>query len=100
MTHHWNRRTFLGSAAGGAAAIFTPYTWTANADEKTVPKSPNDRWRIGVIGLRYQGSVITREALPYGDVVAICDVDRHVREQARASFGSTTSISFFASKSV
>ena len=73
MSHLWNRRTFLGSAAGGAAAAFTPYTWTANADEKAVPKSPNDRWRIGVIGLRYQGSVITREALPYGDVVAICE---------------------------
>jgi predicted dehydrogenase len=42
--------------------------------------------------MRYQGSVITREALPYGDVVAICDVDRHVREQARASFGSTAEL--------
>ena len=28
----------------------------------------------------------------YGDVVAIADVDRHVREQARASFGSTPRI--------
>lgn len=42
--------------------------------------------------MRYQGSVITREALLFGDVVAICDVDRHVREQARASFGSTAQI--------
>jgi predicted dehydrogenase len=42
--------------------------------------------------MRYQGSVITREALPFGDVVAICDVDRNVREQARASFGSTANI--------
>ena len=50
------------------------------------------RWRIGCIGMRYQGSVITREALPFGDVVAICDVDRNVREQARASFGSTAAI--------
>ena len=57
-----------------------------------MPRSPNDRWRIGSIGMRYQGSVITREALPFGDVVAICDVDRNVREQARASFGSTAQI--------
>jgi predicted dehydrogenase len=28
----------------------------------------------------------------YGDIVAIADVDRHVREQARASFGSTPRI--------
>src|SRR4051794_36422543 len=84
-----SRRQVLKSAAGLAAWMFTPYTFTSGADEKTVPQSPNDRWRIGCIGMRYQGSVITREALPFGDVVAICDVDRHVREQARASFGST-----------
>ena len=42
--------------------------------------------------MRYQGTVITRQALPFGDVVAICDVDRHVREQARASFGSTAKL--------
>jgi predicted dehydrogenase len=42
--------------------------------------------------MRYQGSVITHKAQDYGDVVAIADVDRHVREQARASFGSTPKI--------
>ncbi|MEI8380628.1 MAG: Gfo/Idh/MocA family oxidoreductase [Planctomycetota bacterium] len=84
------RRQFLAATAG--ACTFTPYSWTSGAEEKTVPRSPNDRWRIGCIGMRYQGSVIAREALPYGDIVAICDVDRHVREQARASFGSTAQI--------
>ena len=84
------RRQFLAATAGACA--FTPYSWTSGAEEKTVPRSPNDRWRIGCIGMRYQGSVIAREALPYGDIVAICDVDRHVREQARASFGSTAQI--------
>lgn len=88
-----NRRDFLaaGSVASAALAL-GPFVFTAAAQEATKPKSPNDRWRIGSIGMRYQGSVITREALPYGDVVAICDVDRHVREQARASFGSTAQI--------
>ena len=42
--------------------------------------------------MRYQGSVITHKAQAHGDIVAICDVDRHVREQARASFGSTPKI--------
>ncbi|MFO0885664.1 MAG: Gfo/Idh/MocA family oxidoreductase [Pirellulales bacterium] len=69
-----------------------PYTWTSNAQETTAPRSANDRWRIGAIGMRYQGSVITREAMSFGDVVAICDVDRHVREQARASFNSQAAI--------
>lgn len=89
------RRTLLQavttSAAGCAAWAMTPYTATANAAE-TAPKSPNARLRIGCIGMRYQGSVIAREALPYGDIVAICDVDKNVREQARASFGSTATL--------
>ena len=42
--------------------------------------------------MRYQGSVITEKARQFGDIVAIADVDRHVREQARASFGSTPRI--------
>jgi predicted dehydrogenase len=36
--------------------------------------------------------VIADKARAHGDVVAICDVDRNIREQARASFGSTPSI--------
>ncbi len=87
-----SRRQFLKRSAGAAALPFVPYTFTAGAEDATTPKSANDRWRIGSIGMRYQGSVITREALPFGDVDAICDVDRHVREQARASFGSTAQI--------
>jgi predicted dehydrogenase len=50
------------------------------------------RYRIGCIGLRYQGSVIADKARAHGELVALCDVDRHVREQARASFGGTASI--------
>jgi len=91
MTLAVSRRSFLATAAGGLACP----AWdrhAARAEDSTPPRSPNARWRIGCIGLRYQGSVITREALPYGDVVALCDVDRHVREQARASFGSTPKI--------
>ena len=87
-----SRRQFIQRSAGATALAFVPYTFTSGAEDATTPKSANDRWRIGSIGMRYQGSVITREALPFGDVVAICDVDRHVREQARASFGSTAQI--------
>lgn len=87
-----SRRTALTASLGLATLANLPYTFTANAQEATAPKSPNDRWRIGCIGMRYQGSVITREAIPFGDVYAICDVDRHVREQARASFNSSAAI--------
>ena len=51
--------------------------------------SPIARPRIGAIGLRYQGTVIANQAKNFGDIVAVCDVDRNVRDQAKASFGST-----------
>ena len=52
-------------------------------------KAKVERPGIGAIGLRYQGSVITVKAQTHGDVVAVCDVDGHVRDQAKAAFGST-----------
>jgi predicted dehydrogenase len=86
----FNRRQFLTTTLGSAAAgLATPYVFTAEAPK---PKSKNDRLGIGAVGLRYQGSVITEKARAHGDIVAIADVDRHVREQARASFGSTPKI--------
>lgn len=56
------------------------------------PRWKSERAGIGLIGCRYQGTVIGQIAKSFGDVVAIADVDRHVREQARASFGSTPTI--------
>ena len=86
------RRDFLSasalSAAGLAAAGLASGVHTAAAQSPT-PSSPNSRPGVGCIGLRYQGSVIAHKAQLYGDIVAVCDVDRHVRDQAKASFGST-----------
>jgi predicted dehydrogenase len=42
--------------------------------------------------MRYQGTVVAEKAQAHGDIVAICDVDVNVREQARAAFGSTPEI--------
>ena len=82
------RRTFLAtSAAGGLAAAITPHTSSFAQDAK--PRSANERLGVGIIGLRYQGSVIAHKAAIYGDIVAVCDVDKNVRDQAKASFGST-----------
>ena len=63
-----------------------------STEAAAAPASPNDRPGIGAIGMRYQGSVIADKARAHGDIVAIADVDRHVREQARAAFGSTPRI--------
>ena len=81
------RREFLAAAAGAMAAGATiPYVFTADAEERAKPKSKNDRFRIGAIGMRYQGTVIADKAPAYGDVVAICDVDRQIAEKARGQF--------------
>ena len=70
---------------GNAAAV-----WGQSA---SIPStSPNQSPGIGCIGMRYQGTVIAEKARHHGNIVAIADVDRHVREQARASFGSTPKI--------
>jgi predicted dehydrogenase len=44
---------------------------------------------VGAIGLRYQGSVIAFHASAYGDIVALCDVDRNVRDPVKAALGGT-----------
>jgi len=88
MTTEQNRRQFLRASAGATVGgMMTPYIFTANAEEAAKPKSKNDRFRVGAIGMRYQGSVIAKLALPYADVVAIADVDREIGEKAVAEFG-------------
>lgn len=83
-----SRREFLrASAAAIAATPLAPYLCPA-ADPIKPTRSPNDRLRMGAIGLRYQGSVDVLKALPHADLVAVCDVDRNVADQAKASFGS------------
>lgn len=85
---HRSRRDFLATSAALAGGYWIHPTSLAAAPTK----SPNQRPRMGAIGLRYQGSVITEKALPYADLVAVCDVDQHVREQARAAFGSKAAV--------
>lgn len=78
-----SRRQILQSTGLAALGLFIPYT-AVPGDETTRPRSPNDRLRIGAIGMRYQGSVIAEKAQEFGDLVAICDVDRQVAEKARS----------------
>ncbi|MFC1759349.1 twin-arginine translocation signal domain-containing protein, partial [Planctomycetota bacterium] len=72
-----SRRTFLKSASvgvgisSGAALGFWPNA--SNADSTQA----NERPGIGAIGLRYQGSVIAHKAAMFGNIVAVCDVDRN-----------------------
>lgn len=84
------REMMAGMAAASLVGPFTSIRSVTRAEEK--PRHKVERAGVGAIGMRYQGSVITEKARLYGDIVAISDVDRHVREQARAAFGSTPRI--------
>lgn len=86
------RRQALRASAAFASLGFIPPVTFCRTSVASMPRHSVERPGIGAIGLRYQGTVITEKAREYGDVVAVCDVDRHVREQARASFGSTPKI--------
>ncbi|MFK7820816.1 MAG: Gfo/Idh/MocA family protein, partial [Planctomycetaceae bacterium] len=79
-----SRRQLLKSTAAIGSALFVQPAMGYTKSRHRV-----ERPGVGSIGLRYQGSVDTHKAAMYGDIVAVCDVDKHVRDQAKASFGST-----------
>jgi myo-inositol 2-dehydrogenase / D-chiro-inositol 1-dehydrogenase len=87
-----SRRHFLRTLSGAAGLAATSGWPIAPASRGEGHSSKNARLRIGCIGMRYQGSVIADKARAHGEIVAICDVDRNIREQARAAFGSTATI--------
>ena len=86
------RRHFLAGAAAASSLTLVRAGTAAEKATATASTAKNSRPGIGAIGMRYQGTVIAEKAREHGDIVAIADVDRHVREQARASFGSTPQI--------
>jgi myo-inositol 2-dehydrogenase/D-chiro-inositol 1-dehydrogenase len=93
-----NRRRFitattLGSGllagVGGFHSSAASGQQTEQAGGPQKQRAKVERLGIGCIGLRYQGSVIAHKAAMYGDVVAVCDVDKNVRDPVKACFGST-----------
>ncbi|HEY2761648.1 MAG TPA: Gfo/Idh/MocA family oxidoreductase [Pirellulales bacterium] len=80
-----SRRQFLqrtaSATAASAAAAFTPYWLTANA-ARAQEESKNDRHVIGCIGTgdRWNGA-IGPQVKKFGDIVAVCDVDKNHREK-------------------
>lgn len=87
-----NRRNFLKTSTTFCLGALAPAIVAHPVRSQEKPKSPNQRLGIGSIGLRYQGSVVAQKAQAHGQIVALADVDRHVREQGRAAFGSTPRI--------
>jgi len=80
------RRRFLkGLAAAGTSAVAAPYVLTSTALGAPGRAAASERVVIGYIGTGPRGRLNTREQMgcPRGQVVAVCDVWQHVREQAR-----------------
>lgn len=101
------RRAFLKTSAGllggglAGSSLLRPRQTSAGVvyvetplqtDLSKIDFTRSDRFRIGAIGLRHQGAVITENALPHGDVVSICDVDHKVAEMARQRLGGKADI--------
>ena len=79
----------MGTAAGIATATCLPVHGLAANPVNEKAKHKVERRHVGAIGLRYQGSVIAHKANMFADIVAVCDVDKNVRDTAKAAFGST-----------
>lgn len=79
--HQPTRRKFLASCALASGSLAVPYFLTgAHAQEK---QSENgDRPPVGLVGCGGQGISITNRAREFGQVVALCDVDRKRAEAA------------------
>lgn len=75
-----NRRDFLRVTAASPLMIPVLRPAARAADE---PKSKNDRPRIGCIGMGGMGSGDAVNAAHYGDIVAVCDVDKNHLERAK-----------------
>jgi predicted dehydrogenase len=76
-----SRRGFLGtSAAVGAAAALPTFAWSQPAFAN---RAASDRLRIGCIGLGGMGRGDAREHAQFGDIVAVCDVDKDRAERAK-----------------
>jgi len=75
------RRDFLAtSAALAAAGLIVRPSGRTMADET---KSPNERPRFGSIGVGSMGSGDAQSAMRYGDLLAVCDVDRDHLDKAK-----------------
>ncbi len=77
-----SRRSFLATtAAASAVGVSVPYfSWSEKAFAN---ESKNDRPRIGCIGVGSMGTGDAQGHAHFGDVLAVCDVDKNHAEAAK-----------------
>jgi len=84
-THRMTRRRFLRTTvAGSGLSLAVPYVITGNALGSATKKPANSRITLGFIGVRNMGGGHLGQFLHNRrvEVLAVCDVDRSVREGA------------------
>ena len=83
--HHPNRRDFLKASGGLAAAGGLLPAWLGDLTfgAKNAFAAGEDRRRVGSIGVGGQGTGIMHRAMEFGDVVAVCDVERNHASRAK-----------------
>ncbi len=72
----------------GAAIV--PYTFTAQ--KASGAESKNDRLSFASIGVGGRGTQLMQNASKFGDIVAVCDVDRNHAESAKERAGGKADI--------
>ena len=75
-----SRRRFLQATSTAAAAASAGFFSSRSAVRG---QSPNARPRVAVVGCGGQGTGDGRQALPFADIVAVCDVDTAHSERAK-----------------
>ena len=83
------RRQFLHTTAGGLGAAFIPYTFTTRSE---AAEAKNDRLAFAAIGVGGRGTQLADNASKFGDIAAVCDVDRSHAERGRERFGGKADI--------
>lgn len=84
-----SRRNFIKCSSLLTTSALVGTGVHSSSQAQNPSNSPNEQLGVGAIGLRYQGSVIAHKAAMYGKIVAVCDVDKNVRDPVKAAFGST-----------
>ncbi|MEX2113944.1 MAG: Gfo/Idh/MocA family oxidoreductase [Pirellulales bacterium] len=91
--HSPNRRQFLQTSAAATAGLSVPYWFTARGALAAEGKSKNERPLVGCIGTgdRWQGGIVGG-VRHFGDIVAVCDVDKKHAEQGKEKAGGKADV--------
>lgn len=85
-----SRRSFIRRCSAAAAATGLPLWFIerqlALAEEPVPRLSPNNRPSIALVGCGGMGTGDAKSSIPFGDVVAVCDVDQEHLDRAVLNF--------------